>query len=86
MQSYDTSSQEKYLGSVTALQHDAFRRGKGRNGLGKSAGQIYNLLQSESFTVDELVTRTGRDKRTVKSNLAKWQSEANQSRQPQGHV
>lgn len=62
---------EVLCGSVTPLQHDAFRRGKGRNGLGKAAGQIYNLLKSEGLTVDELVTRTCRDKRTVKSNLAR---------------
>jgi predicted transcriptional regulator len=69
MQTLYTSSQGKFLGSVSLLQHDAFRRGRGRNGLGKAAGQIYSLLKSEGMTLEELVTRTGRDKRTVSKNL-----------------
>jgi hypothetical protein len=46
--------------------HDAFRKGRGKNGLGKSAGLVYQALRdSESLTVDDLAGQTGRDKRTV---------------------
>jgi len=45
--------------------HDAFRKGKGKNGLGKSAGLVYQVLKNESLTLDELTERTGRDRRTV---------------------
>lgn len=50
--------------------HDAFRKGKGRNGLGKSAGQVWQMLQeNQSLTVAELTTGTGRGKRTVETVL-----------------
>ena len=50
--------------------HDAFRKGKGRDGLGKSAGQVWQMLQENQFlTVDELTKGTGRGKRTVEAAL-----------------
>lgn len=50
--------------------HDAFRKGKGKDGLGKSAGLIWEQLQEhEALTVDELINATGKQKRTIESNL-----------------
>jgi hypothetical protein len=50
--------------------HDAFRKGRGRDGLGKSAGLVWQMLQeNESLTVDELTKGTAKDKRTVKTVL-----------------
>jgi len=55
---------------ISFASHDAFRKGKGKNGLGQSAGQVWQMLkENESLTVDELTKGTGRDKRTVKKVL-----------------
>jgi hypothetical protein len=55
---------------TTFATYEAFRRGKGRNGLGPAAGQIYQALQRKPATIKELALLTGRDPRTVKANLA----------------
>lgn len=49
----------------TLSDHDAFRY----KGLGKSAGQIYAILQSNPASVEELVEGTGRHIKTIKRNL-----------------
>jgi DNA-binding MarR family transcriptional regulator len=55
-------------GSVcNAEKHDAFWA----RGLGKSAGQCFELLRRESLTVKELAERTGRTRQTVWRNLKK---------------
>jgi hypothetical protein len=55
---------------ISFASHDAFRKGKGKNGLGKSAGLVWEMLhENESLTIDELTKGTARDKRTVKTVL-----------------
>jgi hypothetical protein len=54
---------------LSFADHDAFRKGKGKYGLGKSAGLVYQELLNGPLTVEELAQRTGRDKRTVKYAL-----------------
>jgi hypothetical protein len=52
-------------------KHDAFRKGRGKNGLGLAAGLVYQTLRDcESLTVDELAKQIGKDKRTIKRALA----------------
>jgi len=52
---------------TTPTEHDAFR---GRY-LGKTAAEIWDLLQAEPLTAAELAERTGRYLGTVKRNLAR---------------
>jgi hypothetical protein len=47
------------------LAHDAFRR----NGLGKSAAEIWEELQKKPLTANELITATGRHITTIRRVL-----------------
>lgn len=49
----------------TLSDHDVFRY----RGLGKSAGQIYAVLQDNPASIEELVAATGRHIKTIKRNL-----------------
>ncbi len=49
----------------TLSDHDAFRY----RGLGKSAGQIYAILQKRHASIEELAEMTGRHIKTIKRNL-----------------
>ncbi|MBL6983018.1 MAG: bifunctional DNA primase/polymerase [Anaerolineales bacterium] len=51
------------------VTHDVFRKGKGKRGLGKAAGQVWQILQFTSANIDELTEKTGRNKRTIKKVL-----------------
>lgn len=50
-----------------SASHDVFRFG----GLGKSAGQVWQVLQEAPATVEELATQTGRHKKTIERALAR---------------
>jgi hypothetical protein len=51
--------------------HDAFRKGKGKAGLGKSAALVWQALQGGPATEKELAQMTGRSPKTVKRALLK---------------
>jgi hypothetical protein len=51
------------------VQHDAFRNGNHKAGLGKSGGLIWEALRDGPATEKELANRTGRGVRTVKRRL-----------------
>lgn len=50
-----------------SASHDVFRF----NGLGKSAGQIWQVLEESPATVNELTAQTGRHKKTIERALAR---------------
>lgn len=66
--------------SVSGYTHDAFRtyfdRQTGKHkGLGKAAGQLWNVLQGEPMLTREIVKATGRGKRTVLRLLKRMEKE-----------
>jgi len=52
------------------FNHDVFRY----RGLGKGAAEVWTLLQIAPATIDDLVKKTGRHKRTVKRTLSRMVS------------
>ena len=55
---------------VSLSTHDAFRY----SGLGKSAAEVFQALQREPLTVEELIERTGRHSKTISRALNRMSS------------